>query len=130
MARKKESPAMQEIRSLLPYFGVVNAVYFAVVLVLFFAFGFDYTLIVGAVYGNIIAAANFWLMGLTAEKAVKMGSARSAQTYMNAMYCVRYLGVFALLTAAALLPFINLITALVPLFFARICITLRALREK
>ena len=44
---------------------------------------------------------------------------------MNLMYCLRYLGLFALLTVAALVPFINLIAAVIPLFFVRIAIMIR-----
>ena len=129
MSRNKTEPIIQEMRSLQPYFIAINAVYFAVLLVLFFAMSFDYTLLVGGVYGNLICVLNFFILGKTAQIAVKK-SPKSAQTYMNAMYCVRYLGLFAAMSIAALVPFINLFTALLPLFFARIAITIRAFREK
>ena len=129
MAAKKQDIITQEMRSLFPYFMVINGVYFAVILVLFFALGFDYTLITGAVYGNIICVLNFYFLGLSAQKAVRK-SPKAAQTYMNAMYCLRYLGLFAAMSAAALLPFINLIAAVLPLLFTRLAITLRAFREK
>ena len=117
------------MRSLLPYYLAVNAVYFTVVIVLFFALAFDYTLITGGIYGNIVCVLNFWLLGVTAEIAVRKAS-KSAQTYMNAMYCVRYLGIFAAMSAAALLPWFNLFTAVIPLLFPKLVITLRAIREK
>lgn len=129
MAAKKRDIITQEMRSLFPYFMVINGVYFAMILVLFFALGFDYTLITGAVYGNIICVLNFYLLGLSAQKAVRK-SPKAAQTYMNAMYCLRYLGLFVAMSAAALLPFINLIAAVLPLLFTRLAITLRAFREK
>ena len=117
------------MRSLRPYFLVTNAVYFAVLIVLFFAFGFDYTLLVGGVYGNVVCVLNFFPLGKTAQIAVTK-TAKAAQTYMNTMYCLRYLGIFAAMSAAALLPFINLLTAIIPLFFPRIAIMIRAFREK
>ena len=129
MAIKKNDPIIQEMRSLLPYYLAVNGVYMAVILVLFFALGFDWTLITGAVYGNVICTANFFLMGVTAQKAVRR-SPKSAQAYMNTMYCMRYLGLFVTMTAAALLTFINLLAAAVPLLFPKIVITIRAFREK
>ena len=129
MAARKNRIIKQEMRSLLPYFLAINAVYFAVVIVLFFAQGFDYTLITGAVYGNGVCVLNFYLLGVTAEIALKK-TAKAAQTYMNVMYFVRYLGMFFLMTAAALLPCFSLFTAIVPLLFPKFAITLRAMREK
>ncbi len=129
MAAKKTQIITQEMRSLRPYYLVINAVYFTVVLILFFALGYNYTLITGAVYGNIITVLNFYLLGKTAQKAIRM-TPKSAQGYMNAMYCVRYLGLFAAMTIAALVPFIELLTAVIPLLFVKIAITIRAIREK
>lgn len=117
------------MRGLAPYFLAINVVFFAVVAVLFFAFDMDWTLLTGAVYGNVLCVANFYLLGKSAQSALKR-NAKSAQTYMNTMYCLRYLGLFLLLTAAALLPIFNLIAAIVPLFFPKIAITIRALKER
>lgn len=117
------------MRSLLPYFLAVNGVFFAVILVLFFAMGFDYTLILGGIYGNIFCVLNFWLLGITAQIAVRK-SPKQAQTYMNGMYCLRYLGLFLVMTLAAFLPFINLLAAVIPLLFPKIVLTIRTIREK
>lgn len=130
MAAKKTEIIVQEMRSLRPYYLAVNGVYLAVVLVLFFVSGLDYTLITGALYGNIITVLNFYLLGKTAQKAIRKASPKAAQTYMNAMYCIRYLGLFAAMTIAALVPFINLLTAVIPLLFVKFAITIRAIREK
>lgn len=129
MAAKRKRIVLQEMRSLLPYYLAVNAVYFAVLIVLFFALKFDYTLLTGGVYGNAVCVLNFWLLGVTAEIAVRK-TPKAAQTYMNAMYCVRYLGLFAMMSAAALLPWLNLFTAIVPLLFPKLVITFRAIRKK
>lgn len=130
MKINKNEPVYQEMISLAPYYLAACGIYFAVILVLFFAMSFDYTLIVGAVYGMILCPANFLALGKSAQSAIKRGSAKSAQTYMNTMYCLRYLGLFLLLAAAAVLPFINLIAAVIPLFFPKIIITVRAIKEK
>ncbi|MBP1544420.1 MAG: hypothetical protein J6A16_10020 [Oscillospiraceae bacterium] len=128
MSKRKE-PIIEEMQSLRPYYLAVNGVFFAVVLTLFFAFGFDYTLIIGGIYGNLICVLNFFILGKTAQIAVRK-TPKAAQTYMNAMYCVRYLGLFLAMTIAALVPFINLYTALIPLLFPKITITIRVLRNK
>ena len=130
MAIKKNEPVYEEMRSLLPYYLAANGVFFAVILVIFFAARFDYTLLVGGVYGNIVCAGNFLALGKTAQSSLKRGSAKSAQTYMNTMYCLRYLGLFLLLTIGALAPFINLVAGVIPLFFPKIVSTIRAIIKK
>lgn len=127
---KKNEPIYEEIRSLAPYFLIISGIYMAVLAILFFAGNFDYTLLLGGIYGIIIAALNFLILGKTAQTAVKKASAKSAQTYMSGMYCVRYLGLFALLTLGALAPFISLVTSVIPLFFVKIAIVIRALKTK
>lgn len=129
MASKKQDIITREMRSLLPYFLVVNGIFFAIIIILFFAMGYDYSLILGGIYGNVFCVLNFWLLGITAQIAVKK-SAKQAQTYMNSMYCLRYLGLFLVMTIAAILPFINIITAVIPLLFPKIVITIRTIREK
>ena len=129
MAIKKDQPVYLEMRAHAPYFLVVSGIYLAVTVVLFFAFGYDLSLILGALYGIAGCVLNFFLLGKTAQKAVRMNE-KSGQNYMNTMYCLRYLGLFAVLTAAAFIPFISLITAAVPLFFPKIAITARAFFHK
>ncbi|HCF83468.1 MAG TPA: hypothetical protein DER68_06010, partial [Ruminococcaceae bacterium] len=114
---KKNEPIYEEIRSLAPYFLIISGIYMAVLAVLFFAAKFDYSLLLGGIYGIIIAALNFLILGKTAQTAVKKESAKSAQIYMSGMYCVRYLGLFALLTLGALAPFISLVASVIPLVF-------------
>ncbi len=125
---EKNGITAQEMRSMLPWFLVVNAVYFALLLILFFASGLDYTLLLGGAWGNLVCVGNFWLMGRSAEKAIRR-NAKSARSYMNTMYCLRYLGLFLAMTIAGAAPFMNLITAAVPLFFPKLIITLKGLWE-
>ncbi len=126
---KKNEPIYQEMRSLMPYFLVISGIYLLITIVFCFANEYDYSLPIGAVYGCIISALSFMLLGKACQNAVKK-SEKSAQTYMSAMYCVRYLGLFAVLTIGALAPFISLITSVIPLFFPRIAILIRAIKTK
>ncbi len=127
---KKNEPIYLEMRSLAPYFLIVSGAYLAVTIALCCVLHFDYTLPVGAVYGTATAAANFLMLGKTAQKALKKRSEKAANTYMSTMYAVRYLGLFILLTLGALAPFISLITAIIPLFFPKIAILIRAFKER
>lgn len=127
---KKNEPIYKEIRSLSPFFLIISGIYMAVLAIIFFAAGYDYTLLVGGIYGILIAVLNFFTLGKTAQTAVKKASAKSAQTYMSGMYCVRYLGLIALLTLGAIAPFISLITAIIPLFFPKFAILIRTFIRK
>lgn len=129
-ASKKNQPVYAEMRSLAPYYLVMSGIYLVIITILCCALGGDFSLPVGAVYGIVLSALNFFLLGKSAQAAIAKASEKSAQTYMNVMYCVRYLGLFGLLTAAALIPFINLIAAVIPLFFPRIAITVREIKNE
>ncbi|MGN0649527.1 MAG: ATP synthase subunit I [Oscillospiraceae bacterium] len=131
MAGKKQKLIVtEEMQALAPYFLAISGVYAAVLIVLFFAAGYDWTLFTGWLWGTAVCVGNFYLLGRTAQNAVRRRDAKSAQTYMNSMYCLRYLGIFAALVGAALIPWINLMTAILPIFFPRIAITIRAIKEK
>lgn len=130
MVKKKYRVINSEMRSLAPYYLVLSGIYLAIMTVLCFAFGGDYSLPVGAIYGIILSALNFLLLGISAQNALGKTSPKSAQTYMNITYCLRYLGLFVMLTIAALLPFTNLIAAAIPLFFVRIAITIREIKNE
>lgn len=128
MTDKKDQPVYQEMRSLAPYFLVVSGIY----MVLTIALGIglrDYTLPVGGVYGIVVTVLNFLMLGKCAQRALGK-TEKKANVYMSGMYCVRYLGLFLMLTIGALAPFINLITAAIPLFFTRVAIMIRAFKEK
>lgn len=128
-AMKKNQPVIEEMRSLTPYFLIISGVYLLVTIIVCFANGGDYSLPVGAVYGCVLSVLSFFLLGKACQGAVKK-SEKSAQTYMSAMYCLRYMGLFVMLTIGALAPFISLITAAIPLFFPRIAIMIRAIKTK
>lgn len=126
MSSGRKRITAQELRKMIPWLSAANAVYFALLLVIFFMCGYDYTLLLGGVWGNAVGIGNFLLMGISAEKAVRR-SAKSAQNYMNTVYCLRYLGVFFAMTAAGVLPFLSLPAAVIPLFFPRLAVTITGL---
>ena len=123
---KDQQPVYQEMRSLAPYFLTISGIYMAVTIVLAFALR-DHALPLGGLYGTIVAVLNFLMLGKSAQNAVRK-TEKQANVYMSGMYCLRYLGLFVLLTIGALAPFINLITSVIPLFFTRIAIMIRAIK--
>ena len=79
MSAKRYSVTRQELRAMLPWLLAINVAYFAVLTALFFASGLDYSLLLGGVWGNIAGVGNFWLMGVTAENALRRGSKSAVQ---------------------------------------------------
>ena len=128
ITEKKDQPVYQEMRSLAPYFLILSGIYMVLMAVLGIGLR-DYTLPVGGVYGIVVAVLNFLMLGKCCQRALSK-TEKKANVYMSSMYCLRYLGLFLMLTIGALAPFINLITAAIPLFFTRIAIMIRAFKEK
>lgn len=87
----------------------------------------DYTVLLGNIFGGLAAVLNFLFMGLTVQKAVSREEKEAAllmrlsQTMRNVMLVI--VGILAVT-----LPFFNGFAAIIPLFFPRIAIALISLR--
>ena len=84
----------------------------------------DYTVLCGNLLGAAAAVLNFFLMGLTVQKAVLLEE-KDAAAYIRASQMLRNLMVALFLVAAAAIPCFSLISAAIPLFFPRIVILIR-----
>lgn len=107
---------------------------------------FDYTVILGALIGNLMAVGNFFLLALSVQKAAEQMNgvkldplpepvegeeekeipvspeARQASRKMQLSYTLRLLGIAVLAIIAIKLPCFNSLAALIPLLFPRIVI--------
>ena len=86
----------------------------------------DYTVLLGNLLSGVAAVGNFFLMGLTVQKAVEKDE-KNAATAMKLSQALRSLLLFAL---GALAPCFHLLATLIPLFFPRIAIVFRPLFQK
>ena len=77
----------------------------------------------------MIAVLNFFLMGLTVQKAVGQEE-RDAKNLMRGSQSLRMLMQLALCAIGAALPCFNLVAVLVPLLFPRLGVMLRSLTLK
>ena len=91
---------------------------------------FHMGVIVSGILGAAVAAANFWIMGLTVQKIVSVGEKEEAKRRMRASYRLRTLGQILWVILAAVLPWLNLAAAVIPLFIPGICIRLRGLQRE
>ncbi len=85
-------------------------------------------------WGNLLSAAaaigNFWVMGLTVQRAVEQDEKRAAST-MKLSQVLRMLALFLITMVGVLLPqAFSLWTVLIPLVFPRVAIALRPLFDK
>ena len=89
----------------------------------------DYTVLLGNLLGGAAAVGNFFLMGLTVQKAVGKEE-KDAAGLMRLSQAGRMLLLVLVGLAAALIPFFDLIAALIPLFFPRIAVAARPLFDR
>ena len=84
----------------------------------------DLTVLWGNLLGGGTAVLNFFLMGLTVQKAINKDP-KDAATMMRFSQTYRFLLMAGVAAVGALVPVFNVIAVIVPLFFPRIAIALR-----
>ena len=89
----------------------------------------DYTVLLGNLWGDIIAVGNFFVMGLFVQKAV-MQDEKDARQTVKASQNLRFIAIFILAVIGILIPFLNSVSVVIPLIFPRIAIMLRPLIDK
>lgn len=89
----------------------------------------NYTVLLGNLYGAVIAVGNFFLMGLTVQKCLTM-EPDDAKKRMKLSQQGRLLMLLVFCMIGAALPWLNTIALLVPQFFPRIGVTVRGLTMK
>jgi len=90
---------------------------------------FDYTVPLGNLLGGGVAILNFFLMGLSVQKALGKEE-KEAKAVLRASMLYRNMMLVAVAALGALLPCFNIFSVLIPLFFPRIAIALRPLFKK
>lgn len=90
----------------------------------------DYTALTGNLLGAFFAIFNFFLMGLSVQKAISKEDDKARKTVMRASLLYRNMMLLAVAALGALLPVFNVFAVIVPLFFPRIAIALRPIFKK
>jgi len=89
----------------------------------------DWTVLWGNLLGGFAAVLNFFLMGLTIQKALGKDK-KDAASLMKASQSLRMVMLLAFAAVGALAPCFNLIAVVVPLVFPRIGIFFRPMLDK
>ncbi len=84
------------------------------------------TVLLGNILSGLAAGLNFFLMGLTVQRAVAENEKRAAVS-MRLSQTLRLFMLFAFAAVGVALPCFNSASSLIPLFFPRIAIALRPL---
>ncbi len=90
---------------------------------------FDYTVFLGAIGGFAVAVGNFFWMGLTVQKITGMSEEETDRARSTMGVSLRYRTMLQLLwvVLAILVPAINLVTGIVPLFIPSTLIKIRGI---
>ena len=119
------------IRKETRYIAVVTFLFAILQQAVFLVIGkWEPSVLLGGIYGWLVALGNFFLMCLAVQKAVGQDE-KDAKNTLKFSQSIRLLGLFVLALIAHFLPFINTIAAVVPYLYPRLAIALiPAIRKK
>lgn len=89
----------------------------------------DYTVLLGNLWGAALAVANFFLMGLTVQKAIGLAEA-DAKKKLQSSQQLRLIMMLVVCVIGAVAPCFHTIAVLIPQFFPRIGVSIRGLTLK
>ena len=85
---------------------------------------FSLAVVLGSLIGGAYAVFNFFMLGMTVQKAAQMqpDNAEMARMQMKSSYNMRMVGMLAVAVLAFALPFVDGLAAVIPLLFPRLTI--------
>lgn len=121
--KKRAALALKELDEMKMHLLLFNGAVIAVFIILGFIFGFDWRDYTALAAGNLLAAANFITIGITAEEIVRARNFKRGQFLGNLSYGLRYIGIFTVLALLLTFELINPLPAVIPLFYTKIYYT-------
>ena len=98
--------------------------------VVFLALGaWNYTVLLGTLWGMLLAVGNFFFMARTVEKAVGLDP-KDVKKKVQSSLQLRLLGLVLGCVIGGIVPFMHTIAVLVPQFFPRIGVAVRGMMLK
>ncbi len=108
------------------YIGAWVLIFSALMQAVFLIIGkWDYTVLLGNLLSGVCSVLNFLFLGLTVQKAIGSNDEKYVKNLMRLSQALRLLFVLCVAVLGATIPCFNLWATLIPLFFARIAITIR-----
>ena len=90
----------------------------------------SYTVLLGNLLGGGAAVLNFFLMGLSVQKALEKEEEKDAKQVLRLSRTLRMLFLFVVAVIGVTVPCFHYVAALIPLLFPRIAIAFRPLFDK
>ena len=126
MFKKVDPTVMKETR----YIALAVLILSALMQAVFLVIGkWDCTVLLGNLYGALVAVGNFFLMGLTVQVCLNM-TPDEAKKRMKLSQQGRMLMLLVLCAVGGVLPFMHTIAVLIPQLFPRIGVMIRGLTMK
>lgn len=125
MKRKPKNLAYEELKDMIPAALIVNGLVMVGVAVYGIFEGITWRAVTGLLYGDLLAAGNFILLGASAASTLTKSTAKKGQFFANMSYGGRYIGLFLLLAAGIMLNIIDIIPAFIPLFIPKLHYTFK-----
>lgn len=125
MKRKPKNPAFEELKGMLPAALIVNGLVMLCTAVYGAFEGVTWRAVTGLLYGDLLAAGNFILLGASAAATITKATAKKGQFFANMSYGGRYIGLFLLLAAGLALNIIDIVPAFIPLFIPKLYYTFK-----
>jgi len=107
------------------YIGLWTLIFSALMQAVFLIIKWDYTVLLGNILGAGAGVLNFFLLGLSVQKATASGDVKYAKNFMKLSQAGRMLFLLAVGILGATLDCFNLWSTLISLFFPRIALFLR-----
>lgn len=89
----------------------------------------DFTVLLGNIYGCAVSVGNFFLLGLTVQASLTK-DADEAKKFIRASQSGRMLLMFVFAIIGYVIPIFNIIAVIIPYLFPRIAVSLRPLIKK
>ena len=124
--KKVDSAILKETKYLSVWVGMLSLLMQAVFLILR---RWDYTVLLGNLLGALAALGNFFLMGLSLQRALGKEE-KEAKGAMKVSQAYRTLLMLVLLVVGVVLPCFHTVAVIVPVFFPRIGMIFRPMFDK
>ena len=121
---KLQAASKKEIKRIAIGTGICDLILLAVLFVLSLEgiLSFNYTVILGAAGGSLVAILNFTVMCLTVQKAMDIPEQKQMKAFLQGSYNGRLLLQAGWIVVAFLVPHFNVVAAAAPLLFPNLTI--------
>lgn len=112
------------------YIATVSAILSLLLQSVFLIIGkWDYTVLLGNIFGLLVTVGNFLLLGITVQNAIEKDP-DDAKKQIKASQSLRLLLLFVCAIIGYIIPIFNILGVIIPYLFPRFAISLRPLFKK